>query len=82
MHSLLKFAALLTVSAGGFLAAAPAISTPAEAVVCARGVRGAARLCPGRKCLVTQKRTDGHEHCQQTKNRCNFLWIQLFAVIF
>lgn len=45
MHSLLKFAVLLTVSTGGFLALAPAISTPAEAVVCARGVRGAA--CAG-----------------------------------
>ena len=45
MHSLLKLATLLTVSAGGFLALAPAVSTPADAVVCARGVRGAA--CAG-----------------------------------
>jgi len=54
MHSLLKFAALLALSIGGFAALAPAISTPAEAVVCARGVRGAA--CAGPRGAVAVRR--------------------------
>lgn len=54
MHSPLKLATLLTISAGGFLALAPATATPADAAACARGVRGAP--CAGSRGAVAARR--------------------------